>query len=1857
MDLIASVLSEWNAIAKDKPRSLELVTALVENQCMTIGATDHTDAYWLLLATHTINRLVHCIESHASCGGGAAGKQKQQQQLGPVAVVLAHLCHSVATVMMVEKSKLERLTLKQVRSLVGRAMVTLTVGSLTAMAYTSGKALWASVLALDMVVFQQTIKTTPTLDRWHVAHQALTSYVEDDVAVLSDIDTVAKLVKISAEEKACLLTLQSEPPPTPSKRNRRGPSTSPSSDPAPDSDPELSQLHATFAKLDLTPLEGRVIIRRMPSMALIWLVNGQERILQFCLEVLHNGVDEIPAQTVGTPTKKKSNRKLTSSLTIPANVAKVTLVSRLMAIVAEALTNGGSRPPVGGMDSYVQTHLTGKKVMKAVDVRDLMVVTMHALVQAHAECLADSKPLALVNDDEATAVTTSNGGSVARFCPVVHKTLDALCRAEGASTRKLLSIVASHILQSNVMDAKLCSFAIGQFHNSFSFLLDGREASSTDMVESYKALQPLPTPTLPKATKNRRKKEEECTFGGLLDKSNPLAMDQALLPLYFRALGSPAAIFSLLLDIMEACYDTTSTNSSLEEMTAATVAGKPKKQTKKLKLALPDRMEPNLRRLTAIRAGLASDACNVFRSLTITQHALQAYFRSCLSVDHLCRFVRLMGTLESILTTTSSDAKNRGPAASFFHPSSTDFNLYERTLWSSHTNLCYILGRGTMLYSSVKKDAVTPILGDAKTRLTVFQEIPISCGSTVWPLHLPASFHALVTTNLSSEPVLPGQQEPEEYIVGSLVGSISEALEDPSLVTHAKRLGDNSGDMERTTDEKAALSFRDARLLLVAISRLPGRDQLRHLSALAKVLATSLVAYQLDDSLRSVIVEHGEVAQFVARVVTVYVALLNLVSADLTDALVEQVGPYQYSLPPLYTLGDILNGAIAKDGNWYRKDCCFMGLLADWESPTLPAATTKMSLSNDILSKTDDILEHALQLGFQCARKDYGQLMFAAWNASGRKLTWDPRGLKDASIKPFSNRKSWSSFLMELRDDVCSVYWQINGHKRASLPNSLLGQTLKKHLTSQRAKPLQETLNAMLAKAISAVHHLLETPDVLQEFEDIELTLFEALPGYVAFVMAMHTTTIDTMFSRLAGKKKEKVGNTRRKVPASNSSCYDIELLASIMSDEDSGGSDDDFDHEVATDDSRIDGLSQLHDACNLFGAAPIHPDWLDNTCSFREGIDAVVAGQNAAMAIECLTKLGTIANAQHSNAVKKCMAVLAGKNPGDPVCDTAASLCCLAIDSSNGMVPPDTVFNVENEFQGAVAAVFRIPPVAIQDFYNDSASTGWRAAKEAWIPNCPQQIIGLIQSQSIDGVEASGGEYRAGGDWEMLLSEALAGSCTGCGMDDLDNNIWKSFDVTSGDSIDQRERVFDAYILEERWLRISQGVVSQLMPAAALLRFRQTAASGRIPHPLSVGEGTGVVDPLLLTSSTNEIAEFACPTHTLTEPFRLALLECLSFLTSRSARSNGDDVAKRCCSAVASNLLVDAQPCEDVEGIEAISMAFDTIEAMQNFLRAKPHLEGTSLSSFRHLISMLINMLQTRGKSPGMSKLTGKESDAMRIFACISSGTNFVASVLGIARFEKGHLFGDESAVRDRAVKCLVFVLCADDAFVDGKSRAAVADILGEILELEVTIDSSTSDPRAIRSALQRTLSSLKGSLLQKLVELAYPEKETADSCLLTSQTASGVSKMLALALSGDLEDMTLKFCRTVFDILQIRLETVETLPESRESSLGLVFLYGCRLGSLDAIGASLIDRLSVGSLLEPALIQMECLLSFVQGLRVARRDNTTSLELPGAQLKSKASKELDRIEMSGVSHREVARACSHVTRNGFFHQHWYNW
>merc|ERR1740136_104006 len=58
---------------------------------------------------------------------------------------------------------------------------------------------------------------------------------------------------------------------------------------------------------------------------------------------------------------------------------------------------------------------------------------------------------------------------------------------------------------------------------------------------------------------------------------------------------------------------------------------------------------------------------------------------------------------------------------------------------------------------------------------------------------------------------------------------------------------------------------------------------------------------------------------------------------------------------------------------------------------------------------------------------------------------------------------------------------------------------------------------------------------------------------------------------------------------------------------ESENGCPDDFKVEDDAE-AKLDGISRLHDACTLIGAAPLHPDWLDTNCQLRQRISQSTA-------------------------------------------------------------------------------------------------------------------------------------------------------------------------------------------------------------------------------------------------------------------------------------------------------------------------------------------------------------------------------------------------------------------------------------------------------------------------------------------------------------------------------------------------------------------------------------------------------------------------------------------------------------------------
>lgn len=408
-----------------------------------------------------------------------------------VAVILAALCHALATIVYSDKTKMDRCAQKTgaVRSALGQCIMSITLGSTRALQNLGlgpgdvepaliRRAVWAATTALEMTVNHAPVKVTATSDGWnHAQHWLLQDAanldVEHEEELSSLCEAVSRSLKISKEENSCIAALlETDAAPSPSGKRRRGARGG-------KEDTSSSPLVAHFQSLMKHQLaihiDGRVSSRRWSSMTFVWFCQGQQRILEFVDSLLSddkfwNTVLDCPAvigpkdppAAKSSPSKRSTRKKAveppktTPPVHIPGNVSAVALASRLMTILSEAGTTCGSRAPSGGMDTYAAIILgligkgRGRASTDAVpsswtrpDVRDLASVVIYKLVKSHTSCLRNNctSPeefgCVLVNDDTEGFGAAVPFGTIrplrARFYPTVHKSLNSFCYAAASS--------------------------------------------------------------------------------------------------------------------------------------------------------------------------------------------------------------------------------------------------------------------------------------------------------------------------------------------------------------------------------------------------------------------------------------------------------------------------------------------------------------------------------------------------------------------------------------------------------------------------------------------------------------------------------------------------------------------------------------------------------------------------------------------------------------------------------------------------------------------------------------------------------------------------------------------------------------------------------------------------------------------------------------------------------------------------------------------------------------------------------------------------------------------------------------------------------------------------------------------------------------------------------------------------------------------------------------------------------------------------------------------------------------------------------------------------------------------------------
>ena len=261
-------------------------------------------------------------------------------------------------------------------------------------------------------------------------------------------------------------------------------------------------------------------------------------------------------------------------------------------------------------------------------------------------------------------------------------------------------------------------------------------------------------------------------------------------------------------------------------------------------------------------------------------------------------------------------------------------------------------------------------LGSNSSKLSIFRAVMDVCQSrekphSCWPLFLPSIQHALVTTCLISDPTPHTAKDaaPERFICDMMLQSITDALKKPITVVENLRLHRKNN--IQLSDEEVPLSIRDARLFVIALGNLQKKDQVKLLNQLISTFSSEMLKIQQDDELREFVTSEKDFAGFLSRIITMTSNLIDLVSSGklLFDSLRNDIGLMQYFLPCFIEVDSDIN---CEEGDWYKKQSCFMGLWSEWESSSIsPVAgcTYTCALKNDELSMFSSSIEVAMDIG------------------------------------------------------------------------------------------------------------------------------------------------------------------------------------------------------------------------------------------------------------------------------------------------------------------------------------------------------------------------------------------------------------------------------------------------------------------------------------------------------------------------------------------------------------------------------------------------------------------------------------------------------------------------------------------------------------------------------------------------------------------------------------------------------------------------------------------------------------------------------------------------------------------------------
>ena len=1070
----------------------------------------------------------------------------------------------------------------------------------------------------------------------------------------------------------------------------------------------------------------------------------------------------------------------------------------------------------------------------------------------------------------------------------------------------------------------------------------------------------------------------------------------------------------------------------------------------------------------------------VTSSTTRSRRELRELFRETLTTEQICSVVDLNrmineALIESHLAMKAAQKTSVGEDASstFFSAShSGSFRPYEKLLWyvlterngvstfclssslficwynrSANIKLCDTIGQGQSIYDTSK----IGLLGDSNQRLAIFRAMAVSSRRKVpivnaskstsvptrWPLSLPPAQHALVISSLTSNSV-QGRDDfgPERFITQSLMSSIMDALGDPSILRatewHKSSL-DFTGSETVVADDDVPLSLRDARLFALAVTRLPRNEQMEFVNSFVEAVSSAVCKLKSSAPHCALFEEDADVSGFLARVVTTCASLVNLVTvgSPLRNVFVVQVYPSHYAIPTLVAVDDMNPLKRLKEFDWYRKDSSFVSLFSDWESPVVPNCTGSENIncevSDELVSNLRALFESSIQLGFASAKADRCHLLFSAWNASGRQASWDKKSVSLKVNTSAAEEESATCRLLELREDICLLNQELHGNE-SLLPHSLLTRILKERFNGRSAPgQLKSKLESMMTKAEGIVDSILSSHSTSERQNNpplVSFALLEALPTYIAFIMAAHTRSNESILTRESGR-------------------------ANNVYDDDSVSSTEDYADE------RVDTLMRLNDACDAFGAAPLQPDWLDDGCSLRDGITADDATRLAHRAMKCLEKILSAAREEYVKSSSRALSssIVTETNCEQRV-DVAVKLCLSRIDDNttdDTSTGEGETTDISTRRDEAIASLCGLETWQVKLFSNETNCMNFSHARESFCQHAVQTIVGSMHTrhESFEGWDPSVPEYRVCGDWEYLLSEALLGAC--CNVE---------FPEESSPSNDFRQGFHTAI----RWARIQEACTTHFMPVAALLRFGLSGGVGRQRHPLL----NPVIDggeEIKITSAMNLCEPLPESTsRSSRSQVNDSILRTLSALTLVPCNDHSD-FTHRACAAVASNVVIDPKAFSLLESMEALRLIFETIGKLRELLDGLDDTAKDRALSGSYLVEQLMcavvkhGTLIDEGTSRRLEELYSFLGGGPFILdTIVTTGTDYASIVLA------KHSGRNLRQIRDFAVSNLIGVLSRDDVTLG--TWSLVTEILGGLAGWE----KSRGDPKQA-STLSPTL------------------------------------------------------------------------------------------------------------------------------------------------------------------------------------------